>query len=288
MAGTATSVSSMGTNYIQTVFEDALTVFRANNVMGNLVTTFADRTGDEARAASVYNSITAGTVAETTDITSESEFTKTNLSTLSVVENYSFAFLTDRRRETDQQNAYADLSIELGASMADKVESDLLGTFSSLTGGTITTSGGTSIMTWGHLFAARTVLKAAKVPGPYVAVIHENAWHQLAKAVSPAQSTVSNASESLRDAIQSNWYQGTFGDLSIFTTANIAAGTSVTQGVFNPQAIALDWRRAPRLETQRDASRRGDEFVLTAKYGKGVWRPLAGCKLVSDASAPSS
>jgi hypothetical protein len=287
MAGTATTVASLGTNWVSQVFEDALTVFRANNVMSNLVTTFADRMGDEARANSVYNQLTAGSIAEATDITSESEFTKSNIATLSVNEAYSFAFLTDRRRESDQQNALADVSVELGASIADKVETDLLGTFSSLTGGTITTGGGTAL-TWGHLFAARTTLKASKVPGPYIAVLHENAWHNLAKSVSPAQGTVTNAAESLREAVQNNWYQGTYGDIAIFTTANIAAGTLVTQGVFNRQAIALDWRRAPRLEVQRDASRRGDELVLTTKYAKGVWRPLAGVQLKSDASAPTS
>ena len=287
MAGTATSVSSLNSQWVTTVFEDAMTVFRANNVMSNLVTYFADRGDDANRTLPVYNQLTAGSIAETTDISSESEHTKTGLTSLTPHEAYVFAFLTDRRRDTDPQNAQAELSQELGAALADKVETDLLGTFTSFTGGTISTGGGTA-MTWGHLFAARTALKASKVPGPYIAVIHENSWHQLAKAVSPANATISNTSESLRDAVKSNWYVGTFGDLSIFTTANITAGTLVTQGVFNPQAAAIDWRRAPRLETQRDASRRGTEFVLTGHYGAGAWRPLAGCQLKSDAQAPTS
>lgn len=287
MAGTATTVTSLGTNWVSTVFEDALTVFRANNVMSNLVTTFTDRVGDEARANSGYNQLTAGTIAEATDITVESEFTKTNIATLTPGEIYAFAFLTDRRRETDQQNALNDLSIELGSAAADKVESDLLGNFASFTGGTISSGGGTAL-TWGHLFAARTTLKASKVPGPYIAVLHENAWHQLAKSQGPANATVSNSPESLREATKSSWYVGSYGDISIFTTANITAGTLVTQGVFNRQAIGMDWRRGFRLETERDASRRGDELVLTAKYGEGVWRPLAGCQLKSDASAPTS
>lgn len=287
MAGTATTVTSLGTNWVSQVYADAMTVFRANNVMGNLVTTFTDRTGDEARASSEYNQLTAGTIAEATDLTSEKEFTKTNLATLSPGEIGVIAFLTDRRRETDAQNAYADLANELGAAGADKVESDLLGTFSSFTGGTISAGGGTAL-TWGHLFAARTTLKASKVPGPYVAVLHENAWHQLAKAQTAANNTINNAPESLREQVKSSWYVGTYGDISIFTTANIAAGTLVTQGVFNRQAIAMDWRRGFRLEPQRDASRRGTELVLTAKYASGVWRPKAGVQLKSDASAPTS
>lgn len=287
MAGTATSVASLGTNWVSQVYADAFTVFRANNVMGNLVTTFNDRTGDEARASSTYNQITAGTVAETSDLTSELEFTKTNVATLSVKELGYISFLTDRRLETDQQNAQADLAVELGNAAADKVESDLLGTFSSLTGGTVGTGGTADPMTWGKLQAARTVLKSNKVAGPFIAVIHENAWHQLAKAASVASSSRTNAPDSLLEAVKSNWYVGTYGDISIFTTANIAAGTAVTQAVFSPQAIAIDWRRGVRLETQRDASRRGTEFVISAKYASGVWRPSAGCQLKSDASAPT-
>lgn len=286
MAGTATSVSSQGTNWVQTVFEATNTVFRANNVMGQIVRSFSDSTGAEARANSTYNQITSGSVAETTDLTAEAEFTTTNIATLTPYERGAISFLTDTRRENDPA-VYGDLGTELGESMADLVEADLLGTFGSLTGGTVSTGGGTAL-TWGHLTAARTRLKAAKVPGPYVAVIHENAWHQLAKAGVPNATAVNNTADSLKEAIKSNWYVGSFGDLSIFTTANIAAGTLVTQAVFNPQAIAIDWRRALRLEPERDASRRGYELNVTARYAAGVWRPAAGIQLKSDASAPSS
>lgn len=286
MAGTATSVASQGTNWVQTVFEKTNTVFRANNVMSQLVTSFADSTGNEARANSTYNQLTAGSIAETTDLTAEAEFTTTNIATLTPYERGAISFLTDTRRENDPA-VYNDLGNELGSAMADLVETDLLGTFGSLTGGTITTGGGTAL-TWGHLTAARTVLKASKVPGPYVAVIHENAWHQLAKAGVPNATAINNTPDSLKEAIKSNWYVGSYGDLSIFTTANISAGTLVTQGVFSPQAIAIDWRRALRLEPQRDASRRGFELNVTARYAAGIWRPKAGVQLKSDASAPTS
>ena len=286
MAGTATTVSSQGTNWVDTMFEKTNTVFRANNVMGQIVTRFADTTGNHARANSTYNQLSAGSIAEDTDLTSEAEFTTANIATLTPYERGAISFLTDTRRENDP-TVYNDLGNELGQAMADKVESDLLGTFGSLTGGTISTGGGTAL-TWGHLTAARTVLKSSKVPGPYIAVIHENAWHQLAKVGIPSSTAVNNVPDSLKEAVKSSWYVGQFGDLAIFTTANIAAGTLVTQGVFNPQAIAIDWRRALRLEPQRDASRRGYELNVTARYAAGIWRPKAGVQLKSDASAPTS
>ena len=52
-------------------------------------------------------------------------------------------------------------------------------------------------------------------------------------------------------------------------------------------ALALDVRRAPRVERQRDASRRAEELNLSAVYAHGVWRPKFGVKIISDASIPT-
>ena len=50
-------------------------------------------------------------------------------------------------------------------------------------------------------------------------------------------------------------------------------------------ALALDMRRAPRLEPERDASRRGYELNLSAVYAHGVWRPKFGvCGIFTNAA----
>ena len=58
--------------------------------------------------------------------------------------------------------------------------------------------------------------------------------------------------------------------------------------VFPRNAIALDWRRRPRVEPERDASRRGWEFNMSSVYAHGVWRPALGVQFIFDASAPTS
>jgi hypothetical protein len=52
-------------------------------------------------------------------------------------------------------------------------------------------------------------------------------------------------------------------------------------------ALALDVRRAPRIERERDASRRADEINLSAVYAHGTWRSKFGVQLISDASVPT-
>lgn len=273
------------TAYIQDIYDDALLVARDMNVMGALVTNFNDRTGDAARKNSEYAEGTIQALAEADDLSSQ-HMTPGVIATLDPAEFGMQYFLNDLRVESDPFQVRTDAANSMGNAMAEHVESNLLGGFANFTGGTIGTGGTADPMTWGKLFAARAVLRSQKAPGPYFAVLHEYQWHDLAKDASIAAS-VQGAAPNFTDDVMANYYVGRAGDLSIFTTVTLAAGTAVTAGVFSRSALALDWRRAPRIEPERDASRRGVELNLSAVYAHGVWRPKFGVKLISDASAPT-
>jgi hypothetical protein len=253
--------------------------------MSTLVTTFSDRTGDEDRSNARYPQFTATAVAEVDDYSNASRFDKTLLNTLTPGEIMTQSILTDRRVATDPQAARRDCSIELGAAIADKVEQDLLGNFSSLTAGTIGAAGTT--ITWEHFFAARTVLRGNKVPGPYICVLHEYQWHQLATAVAMT-STVTNIPAGMVNDVNRRFYIGTVADVDIFTTANISvdADDDAYGAMYNRDAIALDVRRAPRLEPERDASARAFELNFSMHYAHGVWYDDMGVQMLFDASVP--
>jgi len=59
-------------------------------------------------------------------------------------------------------------------------------------------------------------------------------------------------------------------------------------GVFPATALAIDWRRGIKVEAERNASRRGTEFNMSAVYAHGVWRPALGVKMTFAATAPTS
>jgi hypothetical protein len=273
---------SIGT-YIQDIFEDALMVARDQSLMANLVRVFTDRTGDAARKNSEYGTVDMGTIAEAADLTSQS-FTPSVIATLDPGEVGAQFFISDLRLESDPFNVRTDAAMELGSSMAEKMDADLLSRFSSLTGGTVGFAG--SVLTWDRFMAARARLRTQKAPPPYRAVLHEYQWYQLAKAASIAAPTAS-AAPSFTDAVTAGYYVGRVMDVEVFTTANLAVGTAVFGGMFSPSALALDMRRAPRLEPERDASRRGFELNMTAVYAYGVWRPKFGVAILADASAPA-
>ena len=272
-------------SFLNTVFEDAMFVARDNNLMAQLVTVYNDRQGMAVRKNSEYGTATISAIAETDDLTSQA-FTPSLLSTLTPAEVGAQYFMTDQRLESDIFGVRSDAANELGFAMAQKIEKDLLGNFTSLTGGTIGTAG--SAMTWSYFYAMLTALRAQNGPAPYAFVCRPEQWHYLGKAVAPG-ATVTN-SPAIQDSIVGRFYVGSVSGVDIYVSSNIAkdASDDAYCAMFNPQAIALDIRRAPRLEPERDASRRGWELNLSAVYAHGVWRPKFGVKGIFDAALPTS
>ena len=271
--------------YIQTIYEDALFILRENAIMPGLVTVFNDRTGLADRTGVEYSSATIATIGETDDLSSQA-FTPSDLETLSPTEAGGQFFLTDSRVESDPFGVRDDAAMELGMATADKIDDDLLTDLASMTGGTVGAAGTT--ITWGHFFAARAQLKNQKAMPPYYCVMHEYQWHQLAKSVA-ASATVTNAPQ-FQDEVMRRWYVGTVAEVDIFTTVDLTVDASddASGGMFSRSAIALDMRRAPRLEPERDASRRGWELNMSTVYATGIWRPLTGIVMTFDAATPSS
>ena len=273
--------------YIQTIYEDAMFVARENTFMPGLVTQFSDTT-DEAkpRQRSDWSSATIAQINETDDLASQA-FTPTAGSSLTPAEYGGQFFLPDKRVSADPFGVRNAAATELGMALASDINESLLDDIASLTGGTVGAAGTT--ITWGHFFAALSQLEnATKKMGPYVCVLHTYQWHQLAKSVAAA-ATVTNA-PNFQDEVMRRWYIGTVGPVDIYTTTDldIDGSSDANAGMWNRAALAFDGRRAPRLEPERDASRRGWELNMTAAYAHGVWRPTWGIKMTFDASTPSS
>lgn len=277
------STYALISSLVNPIWEAALMYARMNLVMPELVTVFTDQAGMQDRKVTEY---AAGTVvtglAETTDLTAQA-VGRALLSTLSPAEVGTMYFLTDRRIASDPEDVAADIAEKVGYEVFKQVETDLVGLFDNLTGGTVGTAG--SALTWQNIYQGRARLAAAGVPGPYSVVLHEYQWFDLATAVNVVALS-SGAPLRIRDEIQSRYYVGSVGDMNFYTNGVTSAGGTVYGGIFNRQAIALDIRRGFRIEPQRDASLRGTELNVTMIYASGVWRPSYGVAIVSDATAP--
>lgn len=272
--------------FVNPIFDGALLIARDNNVMMPLVKFFGDKSGTALRQNSQYGGASINNIGETDDLNSQA-FTPASIAQLKPLEAGGQYLLTDLRVESDPFSVQSDASMDLGLATSTKIEVDLLGTFSSLTGGTIGASG--TVITWGHVGAALSVLRAQKAPFPYNMVLHPFQWAPLAKAIAPGVA-LTNIGAAALEEFQKSFYVGTFSGVNIFITSNIAGqGTSSATGaMFARPAIALDMRRYPRLEPFRSPSRRGLELNMTTVYAAGVWRPLFGVQMPFNCTAPTS
>lgn len=266
---------------VNVVYADSLIVARENSVMPALVTVLTDLNGMAVRKNAKYSQVTINEIGESDDMTSQA-FTPSVDQTLTPVEYGAQFFLTDQRLETDPWAVRSDAAIELGRGIGSKIDTLLVSNFASLTAGT--TDGTGTNMAWANFFSALTKLRAAYAPLPYVCVMHPYQWFALGTAIAPGV-TVTNA-PMLQDQFVQNFFVGNVSGVDIYLDGNITSGTACKAAMFSRNAIALDTRRAPRIEPERDTSRRGWELNLSAVFAHGVWRPQYGVLISTAGTAP--
>ena len=268
--------------------EDAYFAVREGGTMQRLIKVFQDSSGGNPRVGYYYSSNTAVAIDEDTDLNSTT-FKPTQDQTLTPGEIGLQYFVSDLRAESElPENIIADAKTDLALAALAKVESDLCGDLSSLSGGTIGASG--SAITWGYVSAAIAQARNAnKNPNvPLSCVIHGYQWAVLAKAASVAGSSLAQAPGVTEEITRTGWV-ATFMGVPIYQVfASPDSSSDFIGGVFPATALAIDWRRGIKVEAERNASRRGTEFNMSAVYAHGGWRPALGVKMTFAATAPTS
>ena len=268
------------TDLIGNIYQGALLAARENDVMSNLVTVFNDPGNSQPRIWAEYSGGTFATITEATDMSSQT-FTPSVAGTFTPAIYGSQYFLTDFRITGDTVNVTRDAAAYIGGEAGDHIDKNLAGLFSSLTGGTAGSAGGT--ITWDNIFDAQSRLRTRKVKGRYAVVLHPRQWYHLTAATSvPKLMENTNIAET----IVGGFYQASFSNLDFYTDANITSGTAAVGGMFGREAIALDMRRPLRIEQQRDGSRGGGgwEANATMQYAYGVYRVTYGAQLIGTSA----
>jgi hypothetical protein len=268
---------------VNPIYEVAFLTAREQSIMPALVSVFNDSTSSTPRIWNSYSGGTIATVTEATDMSSQA-FTHAAAGTLTPAQYGAQYFLTDQRIASDWANASLDAGTDLGQLLAVHVDTNLCGTavFKAFTGGTVGTAGGT--LTWTNIMRANAYLKAAHAPFPYSVVLRPEHWYYLASVASGVPTLA--VSNELMDSIAREFYVGSWGGMDFFVDANITSGTAAYAGMFSRQGIALDIRRAFRLEGERDASRGGGGYELNATmiYAYGLYRPTFGVGMIGTSA----
>jgi len=272
--------------YLPKIYEDALFVAREMNLMSNLVWNYS-ASGFMAREVPVRPEITAETIADGVDYSNPTTWNKSSGATLTPGEIIAQAMLTDQHMESDFEDAVRTCAVELGGAVATKVDVDLLGDFASLTAEVGPGAG--NALNYSYLAAGYVLVStAAKSPSPIYTVLHPYQWHDIWVELGRPAATYDYLGDVANEAMR-NYAVGKWVGMAWFTSANITidASDDAVGAVFHREALALDTRRAPRLEPERDASLRATEMNMTAGYAHGVRRSTYGRYITSDATTPA-
>lgn len=273
--------------YLPSIYEDAMFTAREMNLMANLVINYSG-TGFMARYVPVRPTITAETIADGVDYNAPTTWNKSSGATLTPGEIIAQSILTDQHMETDQEDAMRTCAVELGGAIATKIDVDLIGDFGSLNAEK--GPGAAASLNYSYIAAGYVVVAAtAKSNAPIYCVLHPYQWHdiwvELGRPVAGTYAFLGDvANEAMRQYMVGSWL-----GMQWYTSTNITpnSGDDAVGAVFHREALALDTRRAPRLEAERDASQRATELNMTAGYAHGVRRSTYGVYITSDAAAPA-
>ena len=276
---TSSTLSELYTNITQ----EAIFTFQETSVMRPLVTLYPLMGSGKVAEVPVYPAISAAAVNEATDLSNTA--VNPTSATITASEIGVMTTLTDLGASSASRNVGADIGKLFGEAIAKKVDTDLVGLFSSFTTNTAGAAG--TELTADLLFKAQAQLRTLSVPAPYYAVFHPKALFNLKKTLTQAgyAGTATAISEIGNEALR-NGYIGRIAGIDVFENANLSIDGSDDSvgGVFHPQSIGLAMKEDFKVETQRDASLRATEIVASIVYGKAVVKESFGVAITTDAA----
>ena len=276
---TSSTLSELYTNITQ----EAIFTFQETSVMRPLVTLYPLMGSGKVAEVPVYPAISAAAVNEATDLSNTA--VNPTSATITASEIGVMTTLTDLGANSASRNVGADIGKLFGEAIAKKVDTDLVGLFSSFTTNTAGAAG--TELTADLLFKAQAQLRTLSVPAPYYAVFHPKALFNLKKTLTQAgYGTSAYAISEIGNEALRNGYIGRIAGIDVFENANLSidASDDSVGGVFHPASIGLAMKEDFKVETQRDASLRATEIVASIVYGKAVVKESFGVAVTTDAA----
>jgi len=275
---TYTGISTLVAN----VYNNAIHAAVEGNVISPHIEVWQDSDSPAPRVFGSYSGGTFLAVAESADNAAQA-FNAASSGTLTPAVYGQMIELTNRRLRAEPGRAMREAGVHLGNTLASAVDTQLAGLFSSLTGGTVGTAGGT--LTWANVFLAQAKIRTQKVAGPYTCVLHPVQWYYLTSASSGVPTLMQ--SEAIKDSVVGTFYQASFGGIDFFVDANITSGTAAVGAMFARDAMVLDIRQPFKIEPQYFAKISGNggwELNASMEYAYGVYQPTHGVGMIGTSS----
>lgn len=212
-------------------------------------------------------------------ITDESAASPKDTNTTSVditlSEHVVYHQVTDMLRDSAYSDVMSQLGDQSGRAIAESMDTQVFANFANLSGST--TAIALASFTKDDVMDRVAELRANKLTGPFVAVIHPKAANAIKKNLTATSSYT--GSGGVADSILSQYFVGQLAGCTIIESPLVpyAAGTGVaTCAVFAPSALGHAMRGSISMEEQRQAAARATDVVLKAVAGANVLQASHG------------
>lgn len=226
----------------------------------------------------VYAAISASSLTEGTAATAAN--TNTTSVSLTLAEIGTYFSVTDMLRDSAQRDVIADLGMQAGRAIAEKMDTGVFANFSSFDE---IKSNVNAEVTVDDILQGVATLRSRKLTGPFYAILHPGVAYAIKKELASAGSTAIPALSNTGNNVLSQFFIGQLAGCTILESALVAtSGNNAVNGIFTPAALAHALRGSVNLETQRQASYRATDVMLTAVEGSAVMQQQFGVKLTGN------
>jgi N4-gp56 family major capsid protein len=271
---------------LPSIVAEALFVASEKSIMRGLVRNYTLNAGQgKTVTVPIYPKQTAAALTEGTAPT----FTaiSTDGATLTVSEVGLTAQISDLAIMASATNVVSDIGRLFGEAIARKMDTDLMALFngfSSNVGGVSTTA------TPALLFQAIAKLRGEgyDTANDCAIVLHPSVAYDVASTLT--STFAAPASQIGNDALR-NGFMGTLGGVPVYQSSLVGQSTLASNaagdfgcGVFHKDALGLAMMQDIRIESQREATKRGFDLVGSAIYGVGELYDGAGVLATFDST----
>jgi N4-gp56 family major capsid protein len=234
----------------------------------------------------VWAAISAELIADEAAATAKT--TNTTSPTITLKEHVVYNQITDMLRDSAYGDVMADLAIQSGQAIGESLDSMVFGEFENFSSDIGSTS--TELTTELILKGAAT-LRAAKVQGPYFAVVHPNAAFYMKKTLTqvlPYSGAVGlGAPSAVGNQVMVSGVIGSIGGVTVIESPLVESvttggATAYRGGVFAASALGLAQRGAVDMNSLYLPAARATDLVLKATAGAAVIRATHGVAITSE------
>ena len=215
----------------------------------------------------VWSGITAELISNEAAATAKD--TNTTSATITLAEHVVYHQVTDMLRDSSFSDVFTQIGDQSGRAIAESMDTQAFANFASLSGST--TAIALASFDVDAIMDRVAALRAAKLTGPFYAVVHPLAANALKKALTATTSY--QAASGVANNILQNYFVGQIAGCTVIESSLVPydAGTGVaTCAVFAPTAIGHAMRGSVSMEEERRAAARATDVVLTGVAGAAV------------------